>query len=99
MYHMKLYLKNSGSNQRKTQTTPDDCCLSLVVIWVQIFKTENTIKIQLVRLTEVCGKVLSEKNAYKSVKTAFYCPLLLIRTTKTAVCLQTKAMFHYHYGF
>ena len=25
---------------------------------------------QLVRLTEVCGKVLSEKNAYKSVKTA-----------------------------
>ena len=24
---------------------------------------------QLVRLTEVCGKVLSEKNAYKSVKT------------------------------
>ena len=27
-------------------------------------------KLQLVRLTEVCGKVLSEKNAYKSVKTA-----------------------------
>ena len=25
---------------------------------------------QLVRLTEGCGKVLSEKNAYKSVKTA-----------------------------
>ena len=25
---------------------------------------------QLVRLNEVCGKVLSEKNAYKSVKTA-----------------------------
>ena len=25
---------------------------------------------QLVRQTEVCGKVLSEKNAYKSVKTA-----------------------------
>ena len=33
-------------------------------------KTEKTIEIQLVRLTEVCGKVLSEKNAYKSVKTA-----------------------------
>ena len=29
MYHMKLYLKNSGSNQRKTQTAPDDCCLFL----------------------------------------------------------------------
>ena len=28
------------------------------------------IEIQLVRLTEVCDKVLSEKYAYKSVKTA-----------------------------
>ena len=36
----------------------------------QIFKTVKTTEIQLVRLTEVCGKVLSEKNAYKSVKTA-----------------------------
>ena len=41
-----------------------------MVIWVKIFKTEKTIEIQLVRLTEVCGKVLSEKNAYKSAKTA-----------------------------
>ena len=41
-----------------------------MVIWVKLFKTEKTIEIQLVRLTEVCGKVLSENNAYKSVKTA-----------------------------
>ena len=41
-----------------------------MVKWVKIFKTEKTIGIQLVRLTEVCGKVQSEKNAYKSVKTA-----------------------------
>ena len=41
-----------------------------MVIWVQIFKTEKTIEKQLVRLPEVCGKVPSEKNAYKSVKTA-----------------------------
>ena len=41
-----------------------------MVIWVKIFKTEKTIEIQLVRLTEVCGKVLSEENVYKSVKTA-----------------------------
>ena len=41
-----------------------------MVKWVKIFKTEKTIEIQLVRLTEVCGKVLNEKNAYKSVKTA-----------------------------
>ena len=39
-------------------------------IWVEIFKTEKTIEIQLVRLNEVYGKVLSEKNGYKSVKTA-----------------------------
>ena len=41
-----------------------------MVKWVKIFKTETTIEIQLVRLTKVCGKVLSEKNVYKSVKTA-----------------------------
>ena len=41
-----------------------------MVKWVKIFKTEKTIEIQLVRLTEVCGKVLSDRNAYKSVKTA-----------------------------
>ena len=39
-------------------------------IRVKIFKTEKTIEIQQVRLTEPCGKVLSEKNACKSVKTA-----------------------------
>ena len=43
---------------------------SIVVVQVKIFKTEKTIEIQLIRLTEVCGKVPSEKNAYKSVKTA-----------------------------
>ena len=47
-----------------------DLTRSIVVKWVKILKTEKTIEIQLVRLTEVCGKVLSEKNAYKSVKTA-----------------------------
>ena len=35
-----------------------------------IFKTEKSIEIKLVRLTDVCGKVLSENNAYESVKTA-----------------------------
>ena len=37
---------------------------------VKIFKTVKTIEIQLVSLTKVYGKVLSERNAYKSVKTA-----------------------------
>ena len=33
-------------------------------------KPKKTIEIQLVWPTEVCGKVLSKKNGYKSVKTA-----------------------------
>ena len=41
-----------------------------MVIWVKILETEKTTEIQRVRPTEVCGKVLSEKYAYKSVKTA-----------------------------
>ena len=41
-----------------------------MVIWVKVFKTEKTIEIHLVRLIEVCGKVLSEQYAHKSVKTA-----------------------------
>ena len=41
-----------------------------MVKWVKLFKAEKTIEIQLVRLTEVCRKVLGEKNVYKSVKTA-----------------------------
>ena len=36
---------------------------SIVVLWVKIFKTEFFLEIQLVRLNEVCGKLLSEKNA------------------------------------
>ena len=41
-----------------------------MVIWVKIFKNEKTKEIHLVRLTEVCGKELSENYASKSVKTA-----------------------------
>ena len=43
-----------------------------MVIWVKIFKIEKTVEIQLVRLTEVCGKVPSEKNAFKSIKAALF---------------------------
>ena len=41
-----------------------------MVIQVKTFQTVKTIEIQPVRQTEVFGKVLSEKNCYKSVKTA-----------------------------
>ena len=70
-------------------------------ILVKIFKTEKTIELHLVRLTEVCGKVLSEKYAYKSVKTALLLSNVIDGTIKTAVCncLQTKAIFHYLYEF
>ena len=37
---------------------------------LQKFKIEKTIEIQLVRPPEACVKVLSEKNGYKSIKTA-----------------------------
>ena len=70
-----------------------------MVIWVKIFKTEKTIEIHLVRLTEVYGKVLSEKYAHKSVKTALILSNVIDVDHETAVCLQTKAIFHYIYGF
>ena len=42
-----------------------------MVKWVNIVQTEKkTIEIPLVRLTEVCGKISSEKNGHKSIKTA-----------------------------
>ena len=35
------------------------------------------------------------KMAKSLLKQHFYCPMLLMHTTKTAVCLQTKAIFHH----
>ena len=71
----------------------------MVVIWIKIFKTKKTIEIQLVRLNEVRGEVLSEKNGFKSVKT----PLLLsnvIDVDHQNSCLFTnKGYFHHLYGF
>ena len=68
-----------------------------MVIWVKTKKTEKTIEIQLVRLTEVCGKVLSEKNAYKYVKTALLLSNVIDADHQNS--LQTKAIFHNLYGF
>ena len=47
--------------------TERDTTRNIVVIRVNIFQTEKTIEIQ-----QVCGKVLSVKNGYKSVKTALF---------------------------
>ena len=68
IYHLScrgpLYMPHSLMKQTSDPTR------SIVVIWVKIVKSEKTIEIHLVRLTEVGGKILSEKNPYKSVKTA-----------------------------
>ena len=67
-----------------------------MVIWVKIFKTEKTIEIQLVRLNEVCGKVLSEKNAYKSVKTALLLSNVIDADHQNSCLFTNKAHFSSH---
>ena len=47
-----------------------DTTRSIVVIQVKIYQAEKTIEILLLRPTEVCDKVYSEKNGLKSVKTS-----------------------------
>ena len=68
-----------------------------MVIWVNIFQTEEITEIQLVRPAEVCGKV--RKMAKSLFRNHFYSQMLLMQTTKTAVCLQTKAISHHLYVF
>ena len=70
---------------------------SIVIIWVKIFKTEKTIEIQLVRLTEVCGQVLREKNASKSVKTALLLSNVIDADHQNS-CLFTKTNFSHLFG-
>ena len=63
-----------------------------MVIWVKIFKTEKTI-VHLVRLTEVCGEVLSEKYAYKSVKTALLLPNVIDADHQNSCLFTNKGHF------
>ena len=76
-----------------------DPTLSIVVKWVKIFKTEKMIEIQLVRLTEVCGKVPSEKNAYKSVKTALLLSNAIDADHQNSCLFTNRAISHHLYGF
>ena len=64
-----------------------------MVMWVKIFKTEKTIEIHLVRLTEVCCKVLSEKNVYKSVKTALFLSNVIDADHQNSCLFTNKAHF------
>ena len=58
-----------------------------------VFKTEKTIEIPLVRLTEVCGKVLSERNGYKSVKTALLLPNVIDADHQNSCLFTNKGYF------
>ena len=64
-----------------------------MVILVEIFKTEKTIEIHVVRLTEVCGKILGEKYAYKSVKTALLLSNAIDADHKNSCLLTNKGHF------
>ena len=64
-----------------------------MVIWVKILKTEKTIETQLVRLKEVCDKVLSEKNAYKSVKTAVLLSNVIVVDHQKSCSFTNKGRF------
>ena len=62
-------------------------------MWVKILKTEKAIEIQLVRLTEVCGKVLSEKYAYKSVKISLLLSNVIDADHQNSCLLTNKGHF------
>ena len=59
----------------------------------QIFKTVNTIEIQLVRPTEVCGKVLNVKNCYKSVKTSLLLSIVIDADQQNSCLFTNKGHF------
>ena len=61
----------------------------------QNIKTEKVIEIQLVRPTEVCGKVLSEKNGYKSVKTALLLSNVIDVDHQNSCSFTNKAIFRH----
>ena len=67
-----------------------------MAIWVKIFKTEKTIEIHLVRLTKVCGKVLSEKYAHKSVKTALFLSNVIDAEHQNSCLFTNKGHFSLH---
>ena len=68
---------------------------------VKYSKLNKTIKNQVVRLTEVCGKALNVKNGYKSVKTVLLLSNVIDADHQNSwfFFLQTKAIFHHQYLF
>ena len=64
-----------------------------MVIPVTDFQAEKAIEIQLIRLTEVRGKVLSEKYAYKSVKTALLLFAVIVADHQNSCLFTNKGHF------
>ena len=64
-----------------------------MVKWVKLFKIEKKIEIQRVRLTEVCDKVSSEKNGYKSIKTALLLSNVIDADHQNSCLLSNKGHF------
>ena len=64
-----------------------------MVKWVKLFKTEKKIEIHLVRPTEVCGKVLSEKYAYMSFKTTLLLSNVIDANHQNSCLLTNKGHF------
>ena len=65
----------------------------LSILKVTQHAAEKTIEIQLFRLTEVCGKVLSEKNAYKSIKTALLLSNVIDADHQNSCLFTNKRLF------
>ena len=70
-----------------------------MVIWVKIFKTEKTIEIHLVRLTEISGIVFNEKMPSSLLKHHCFCLMLLIGPPKQLFVYKQRPFFITFMGF
>ena len=66
-------------------------------IVVKIIKLKKLLKYNQSGQLSYAVKYKVGKMAKGLLKHQCYCPMLLMQTTKTAVCLQTKAIFHHLY--
>ena len=76
-----------------------DTTHSTVVMLVKKYQTEKTKKINLSGQLRYVIKYIVREMSKSLLKYHCYCPMVLMRTTKTGVYLQPKAIFHHLYGF
>ena len=71
-----------------------------MVTWVNIFQNKKKQKkFNLSGQLRYAAKYKVRKMAKSLLKHHCYCPMLLMWTTKTVVCLGTKVIFHHLNGF